>query len=185
MSRSAIFDAVRQRAPKGVFDDPGNILALDNLLDAFGVPVERDTRQISQRGVDLIKSFEGLRLEAYKDAVGIWTIGYGSTGEHVVPGMKITEAQAEQLLRDDLTRFEACVEKAVPALSDNRFAACVSLAFNIGCDAFAGSSVCRLARAGDHGGAQRSFGLWNKAGGRVLAGLTRRRAAEAALYGEG
>ena len=183
MTRAAIFDAVRQAARPGLFNDEGYVTALDNLLDAFDVPREGATRQISQRGVDLIKSFEGLELTAYKDAVGILTIGYGSTGAHVTPGLTITPAQAEKLLRDDLTRFEACVEKAVPGLSDNRFAACVSLAFNIGCSAFEGSSVCRLARAGDHGAAQRSFSLWNKAGDKVLAGLVRRRAAESELYG--
>lgn len=183
MTRAAIFDAIRDAAPKGVFADPGNILAVDNILDALGVPREAGNRRISQRGVDLIKKFEGLELTAYRDAVGVLTIGYGSTGDHVEPGMKITAAQAERLLRDDLARFEACVDKAVPGLSDNRFAACVSLAFNIGCDAFKGSSICRLARAGDHGGAQRTFALWNKAGGKVLAGLVKRRAAEAELYG--
>ena len=181
--RTPVFEAVRKIAPPGVFNDPGNMTALHNILDALGAARQATTRQLSQRGVDLIKSFEGLELAAYKDAVGILTIGYGSTGAHVTPGLTITPAQAEKLLRDDLTRFEACVEKAVPGLSDNRFAACVSLAFNIGCSAFEGSSVCRLARAGDHGAAQRSFALWNKAGGRVLAGLTRRRAAEAELYG--
>lgn len=182
MTRASIFAAVR--AVKGRID-PDDVAILDAALDRIGIAPDDGRRRINQRGIDLIKSFEGLRLEAYTDVVGIWTIGYGSTGEHVVPGMKITSAQAEELLRVDLSRFEACVEKAVPGLSDNRFAACVSLAFNIGCRAFEGSSVCRLARAGDHGAAQRSFALWNKAGGRVLAGLVRRRAAEAALYGEG
>lgn len=181
MSRKAIFDAIREA--KGRID-PDDVAVIDSALDRIGIPRDNEVgaRRINARGVALIKSFEGLELTAYKDAVGILTIGYGSTGPHVKPGMKITEAQAEELLRDDLARFEACVEKAVPGLSDNRFAACVSLAFNIGCSAFEGSSICRFAKAGDHGAAQRSFALWNKAGGKVLNGLVRRRAAEAELY---
>jgi lysozyme len=180
-TRKAIFDLIR--AEKGRID-PDDVAIIDGALDRVGIAPSEDEapRQISQRGVDLIKSFEGLELTAYVDPVGVLTIGYGSTGAHVKPGMTITPNQAEKLLRDDLTRFEACVDKAVSDLSDNRFAACVSLAFNIGCDAFKGSSVCRFARAGDHGAAQRSFALWNKASGRVLPGLVRRRAAEAELY---
>lgn len=179
---AGIIEAFKADGKPNPFNDAGNMSALHSLLDAWGLSREPRARRINRAGLDLIKSFEGRELTAYVDPVGILTIGYGSTGAHVKPGMTITEAQAEQLLRDDLTRFEACVEKSCPGLSDNRFAACVSLAFNIGEDSFEGSSVCRLARAGDHGAAQRSFALWNKAGGRVLAGLTRRRAAEAELY---
>lgn len=183
--RKAIFDAVRDAAPKGLFADAGNILALDNLLDTFGVPrAPSGRRQINAAGLDLIKSFEGLRLAAYKDAVGVWTIGWGSTGPHVKAGMTITRDEAETLLRQDLRRFEECVERECPGLSDNRFSACVSLAYNIGCAAFEGSTVCRMAKAGNHGRAQAAFGMWVFAKGKKLAGLVRRRAAEASLYGK-
>lgn len=182
MNRKPIFDAVRKQVP-GVFDDPGNIHALDNLLDAFGVPRMGDRRHINEAGLDLIKSFEGLRLAAYKDAVGIPTIGWGSTGAHVRMGMTITREEAETLLRDDLRRFEECVARNCPDATDNQFAAMVSLSFNIGCAAFERSTVCRMAKAGNHKRAQLAFGMWVFAGKKKLNGLVRRRAAEAALYG--
>lgn len=183
--RKAIFDAVRDAAPKGLFADAGNILALDNLLDAFNVPrAQTGRRQINAAGLDLIKSFEGLRLAAYKDAVGVWTIGWGSTGPHVKAGMTITRDEAETLLRQDLRRFEECVERECPVATDNQFAAMVSLAFNIGCAGFEGSTVCRMHKAGNYTRARLAFAMWVKAGGKTLAGLVRRRAAEAALYGK-
>jgi lysozyme len=182
MSRSAIFAAVRSAARPGLFDDPGNVLALDNLLDALGVPRESEQRRINKAGLDLIKSFEGLELKAYLCPAKVWTIGYGSTGPHVKPGMVITEAEAERLLREDLERFEACVAKAAPGASDNEFAAMVSLAFNIGEDGFRKSTVLRKHLAGDHLGAASAFAMWVKGGGRTLPGLVRRRAAEAQLY---
>lgn len=141
------------------------------------------TRKIGQRGLALIKSFEGLALKAYKCPAGVWTIGYGSTGPHVVPGKAITEKEAEALLLEDLSRFEAAVDAKCPKATQNQFDAMVSLAFNVGSAGFTRSTVARKHNAGDHAGAARAFGMWNKAGGKVLAGLTRRRAAEAALYG--
>lgn len=179
MTRQAIFEAVR--ASKGRID-PDDVPILDAALDRIGIARVGGGRRISQAGVDLIKQFEGLRLTAYRDAVGIWTIGYGSTGAHVRPGLSISSSEAEALLRKDLSRFEACVAKACPNATDNQFAAMVSLAFNIGCDAFVGSSICKAHQAGDYRRAQASFALWNKADGKVLAGLVKRRAAEAELY---
>lgn len=187
--RREIFEAVRKAARKGLFNDAGNILALDNLLDAFGVGrvvavPKPDVRRINAAGIALIKEFEGLRLEAYKDAVGVWTIGYGSTGDHVKPGMDITEEQAEILLLGDLDRFERAVSVMAPVATDNQFAAMVSLAFNVGEGegGFKTSTLRRKHNEGDHEGAANEFARWNKAGGKILGGLTRRRAAEAALY---
>lgn len=140
--------------------------------------------KIGTKGLALIKSFEGLRLTAYRDIVNVLTIGYGSTGPHVRPGMKITETQAEALLRNDLARFEKAVGSAAPNANQNQFDAMVSLAFNIGTAAFQNSTLVRKFRAGDIAGAKAEFARWNKAGGKVVAGLTRRRAAEAALFGE-
>ncbi|MFT3967097.1 MAG: lysozyme [Sphingobium sp.] len=139
-------------------------------------------RRIGARGLLIIKQFEGLRLTAYLCPAKVWTIGYGSTGEKVRQGMTITATQAEALLREDLDRFERAVSVAAPNATQNQFDAMVSLAFNIGIANFNSSTLLRKHRAGDHSGAQAEFARWNKAGGQVLAGLTRRRAAEAALY---
>ena len=139
-------------------------------------------RQINRAGLELVETFEGCKLTAYKCPAGIWTVGFGSTGSHVYPGLTITKAQADELLRSDLRRFEDAVAQAAPRSTDNQFSAMVALSFNIGIDAFKRSSVLRKHLAGDHDGAANAFLLWNKAGGKVLNGLVRRRAAEAALY---
>lgn len=143
-------------------------------------------RKIGPKALALIKSFEGLELKAYPDpATGgdPWTIGYGSTGRHVRPGLVITEADAERLLMDDLSRFEIGVEKMTGGISTPaQFGAMVSLAFNIGLGNFQTSTLRRLHNEGDYEGAARQFIRWNKAAGRVMAGLTRRRNAETALY---
>lgn len=140
------------------------------------------TRQINATGLALIKEFEGCRLDAYKDAVGIWTIGYGSTGPHVHPGDHITPQEAESLLQADLERFEQAVDQASPTATANQFAAMVALSFNIGISALLRSTVLREHKTGNHEAAAQAFLMWDKAGGRVLAGLLRRREAEANLY---
>lgn len=152
------------------------------LAKALGV--EETGRRINAEGLQLIKDSEGCRLTAYKDAVGVLTIGYGSTGPHVKPGMTITQDQAEDLLRDDLKRFEDAVADYCEVASDNQHAAMVSLAFNVGAENFRTSTLRRLHNEGDYAGAQAQFARWNKAGGRVLPGLVTRRAREAALYGK-
>lgn len=139
-------------------------------------------RTIGLAGLALIKQFEGLRLKAYLCPAKVWTIGYGSTGAHVRAGLTITEAEAEALLRKDLARFEAAVDAATATASQREFDAMVSFAFNVGIQAFNRSTILQKHRAGDYGGAAAEFARWNKAGGRVLPGLSRRRAAEAALY---
>ena len=138
--------------------------------------------KISERGIDLIKEFEGVRLNAYRDAVGVVTIGYGHT-RTAKPGMQISAQTAEDLLRQDIARFEECVSNAVKVdLTQPQFDALVSFAFNVGCGALGRSTLLRLLNRGDYDGAAKQFGRWNMAGGRRLAGLTRRRAAEAALF---
>lgn len=143
-------------------------------------------RNINQSGLDMIKSFEGLRLRAYPDpGTGgkPWTVGYGHTGPDVHPNTHITVQEAEALLKGDLDKFEAGVEKAVGAnTTDNQFAAMVSLAYNIGLGAFLRSTVLRQHRAGNHKLAAAAFLMWVKGGGRTLPGLVRRRATERALY---
>jgi GH24 family phage-related lysozyme (muramidase) len=134
------------------------------------------------KGLRLIKAFEGLRLNAYLDAVGVWTIGYGTT-QGVQPGMRITEAQAEALLRKDLDRFEAAVNRLVKVpLNEDQFAALVAFTYNVGEGALETSTLLQLLNRRDIGGAADQFLRWDKGGGRTLAGLTRRRRAERALF---
>ncbi len=136
----------------------------------------------------LVKEFEGLELKAYKDAVGIWTIGYGTTaaaglGILPTPGMRITEAEAEMYLKRGLERFAAKIDPLIKRpITANQRGAFLSLAYNIGPGAFAKSSALRKFNAGDIAGAANAILLWNKAKGRVLNGLTRRRAAERTLF---
>jgi lysozyme len=138
--------------------------------------------RISQRGLELIKGFEGLRLKAYLCPAGVWTIGYGSTGTHVRAGMVISERDAEDLLRSDLRRFEQGVAKLAPECTQGQFDALVSFAFNLGLGALAKSTLLRKHKAGDHAGAAAEFRKWVMAGGVKLKGLVRRRAAERDLY---
>lgn len=138
----------------------------------------------SQAGIALIKKFEGCRLEAYQDVVGVWTIGYGDTS-NVRPATRITQQQAEDRLANRLANeFEPGVMAAIgdSPTTQAQFDAMASLAWNIGIGAFAKSSVARFHRAGDYAAAADAFRLWNKAGGSVLDGLVRRREAERALY---
>ena len=139
--------------------------------------------QISNAGLALIKESEGLRLEAYKDAVGIWTIGYGSTGENVRPGMKITEDEANDMLMADVMECETCIEEHVTVdLTQGQFDALCSFIFNLGCAAFTRSTLLRLLNEEDYDGAEQQFHRWVNAGGVKLAGLVTRRAAEAELF---
>jgi lysozyme len=143
-----------------------------------------DIKQIGKAGLDLVKSFEGLKLRAYLCPANVWTIGFGSTGPHVTPGKVITEAQADGLLQDDLDRFEQAVTRLVTVpLTQNQYDALVSFAFNVGISALQRSTLLKRVNAKLFDQARAEFGKWNRAGGRPLAGLTRRRAAEAALFG--
>lgn len=136
----------------------------------------------SQRGLDLIKQFEGLKLTAYLCPANVWTIGYGTT-KGVTKGMTITAQRAEELLREDVAAFERGVSAAVRVpLEQHEFDALVSFAYNVGLGAFRTSTLLRLLNAGDKAGAAKQFDRWNKAAGKPLAGLTRRRAAERKLF---
>lgn len=136
----------------------------------------------NQAGLDLIKHFEGCRLSAYQDSVGVWTIGYGHT-RTAHPGMIITEAQAEELLRKDLGGAEHDVAAVVKVdLDENEFSALVSFVFNLGVTNLAKSTLLKKLNASDRIGASAEFGKWNKAGGKVLPGLTKRREAERKLF---
>ncbi len=140
-------------------------------------------RKTNQAGIELIKSFESLRLERYLDAAGLPTIGYGHLIKRGESFTKITRAEADEILRADLDDTEKAVERAVHVtLTDNEFAALVSLTFNIGGAAFSRSTLLKRLNEGNLLAAGERFKDWNKAGGRILRGLVRRRAAEKALF---
>ena len=139
-------------------------------------------REINADGLKIIKDAEGLRLKAYVCPAGVLTIGYGSTGKHVTPGLQITEDQAEKLLLNDLARFEEGVALQCPVATSNQFSALVSFAFNVGLESLRTSTLRRLHNEGKYGEAAEQFARWNKGGGRILPGLVKRRAAERALY---
>lgn len=139
----------------------------------------------SPKGIALIKSAEGLRLKAYPDpgTGGLpWTIGYGSTSG-VTRNMVITETQAEQMLAEDLVRFERIVERLVRVpVTQTQFDALVSFTYNVGEGNFTKSTLLRKLNAGDSAGAAEQFSRWVNASGKVLPGLVKRRAAERALF---
>lgn len=141
--------------------------------------------ELSTNGLNLIKSFEGVRLTAYK-AVSTeehWTIGYGHYGEDVREGQTITKAQADKFLKADVARFENAVNKNVKvALNQNQFDALVSFTYNCGEGALKRSTLLQLLNQGKYGEAAEQFDLWNKSGGKVLNGLVKRRAKEKALF---
>jgi lysozyme len=144
--------------------------------------------KINRATADLVKEFEGFSAKAYKCPAGIWTIGYGTTaaaGVGITPkeGMTITRSDAEAYLHAALEKFASQIEDAITApINENEFGAFVSLAYNIGPGAFRKSSALRLFNEGDKTKAANALLLWNKAGGKVLKGLTRRREAERKLF---
>jgi lysozyme len=141
-------------------------------------------RHINEKGLKLIKAFEGLRLDSYKCTANVATVGWGHTGPDVRIPMTISVGEAERLLAADLERFEVGVEAmlcGVPT-SEDEYSAMVSLAFNIGLGAFATSTLLKRHKAGNKVGAAKSFLSWIYAAKKPLPGLIRRREAEAALY---
>jgi len=148
-------------------------------------------RHINTASIDLIKAFESLFLEAYQCSADVWTIGYGTTstkaGGHddgtITSGMKITEDEADEYLRQDLEYFEKVVLRLVKVdITDDEFGALVSFAFNCGEGNLKKSTLLRKLNAGDKKGAAKEFIRWNKGGGKTLNGLTRRRASEERLF---
>lgn len=145
-------------------------------------PPASAVQTMNAKGLRLLKTFEGLKLDAYIDAVGIWTIGYGTT-TGVRPGMKITEAQAEAFLKRDLELFEKVIRNEVKVpLNDDQFSALVSFTYNVGAGALIGSTLLKLLHQKNYQAAADQLLRWNKGDGRELPGLTRRRKAERALF---
>jgi lysozyme len=137
---------------------------------------------ISEEGLDLIRRFEGLRLDAYRCPAGVWTIGYGHTGPDVAEGDRINEACAEALLLTDVLRLEDGVARSAGVCAQGQFDALVSFAFNLGLGALRSSTLLKLHKIGQHKLAAAEFARWIHAGGRKLPGLVKRRAAEAERY---
>ena len=143
--------------------------------------------QTSDKGIALIKQFEGCKLTAYQDSVGVWTIGYGWTkpvdGKPIRAGMTIKQETAERLLKTGLVSYESDVSRLVKVgLTQGQFDALVSFTYNLGARSLSTSTLLRKLNAGDYATAADEFLRWNKAGGKVLNGLTRRREAERALF---
>lgn len=197
MDRKLIFDAVRRFLGRGFRQT--EVAALDAAIDSALRPdspdlVERP-RAVSAAGIALVKRFEGCArrradglVEAYPDpgtGGAPWTIGWGATGPGIGPGTTWTPAQCDARLAGDLARHAAEVAQAIgdAPTSQAQFDALVSFHYNTG--AIGRATLTRRHIAGDYAGAARGFGRWVRAGGRVLAGLVRRRAAEAALYRSG
>jgi lysozyme len=138
---------------------------------------------ISENGIALVKNSELCRLDSYQDPVGVWTVGYGHTGPEVKEGLHITQDAAEALLLSDLETVEKCIANSVSVnLTQGQHDALCSFVFNLGCSALRNSTLLRLLNAGDDIGAAEQFKRWDHAGGKVLAGLTKRREAEAEMF---
>lgn len=196
--RKPVFDAVKAQLPD-VWNDYGNILAMDNLLDEFGFP--RESGEWLDLAVPLIEQFEGYAerlpdggVRAYPDpgtGGAPWTIGFGSTtdehGQPIRPGTVWSRERAVSRFKAHLAEFGEGVDALVKSAptSPEQKAALTSLAYNIGEEALRRSTLLRKHLEGDYAGAANEFARWNKAGGRVLKGLTRRRAAEAQMYRSG
>jgi lysozyme len=137
----------------------------------------------SEKGLALTQQFEGLRLTAYQDSVGVWTIGYGHTGADVHSGLTITQEQASAFLLQDVASAVATVNRLVTvALTQNQFDALVDFVFNAGSGNFAGSTLLRELNASKIEAAAAQFSRWVYAGGKELPGLVKRRNAEADLF---
>lgn len=203
MQRKPIFDAIRRLLGRGFRS--AEVRAIDAAIDAAlretgampedvanDVAHPRRPRTISPRGIALIQQFEGLAkqrrdglVEAYPDpgtGGAPWTIGWGATGSGIGPDTVWTRAECDERLAADLVRYAADVDRALgdAPTTQAQFDALVSFHYNTG--AIARATLTKRHVAGDFVGAAGEFGRWNRAGGRVLAGLSRRRGAEAALY---
>jgi len=197
MDRRIIFDAVRAMLGRGFRQD--EVAALDRAIDrAAGLSLMAPAAihpHVGEKGLALIKAWEGCalrrpdgRFEAYPDpgtGGAPWTIGWGSTGSGIGPGTIWTQADCDARLEADLARLASEVHAAIgaAATSQAQFDALVSFHYNTG--AIARATLTQRHRAGDFAGARAQFGRWIHAGGRPLAGLRKRRAAEAELYGSG
>lgn len=142
-------------------------------------------KTIGPKGIALIKHFEGFKANAYKCPADVWTIGYGTTSG-VKKGQKITEAQAVEFLLRDTAKFEKVVNDLVKVpLTQEQFDGLVAFVYNVGPGNFKSSTLLKVLNGGHYDQVDEQMLRWNKADGEVLAGLTRRRASEGALFSTG
>ena len=191
MNRKPLFDLVRRMLGRGL--RLAEVQALDQVLD--GVDSEPASSSAGPAGVALIKRFEGCAkkrsdglIEAYPDPASggdPWTIGWGATGAGIAPGTVWTQAECDARLEADLVRYASAVARALgeAPTTQHQFDALVSFHYNTG--AIARATLTKKHIAGDYTGAAAEFARWNKAAGKVMRGLVRRREAEAKLYREG
>ena len=152
------------------------------VLVLFVIGINYYQMKTSEAGVILIRSFEGCKLTAYQDSVGVWTIGYGHT-KGVDEDMIISQHQADIMLAVDLREFEGYINKLVIVpLTQNQFDALVSWVYNLGPTNLQNSTMLKELNAGNYGEVPNQMKRWNKAGNRVLTGLVLRRKAEAGLF---
>jgi|TARA_B100001964_G_scaffold172629_1_gene190076 lysozyme len=150
------------------------------LLAVLGIIISM--MKIENNGIGLIKEFEGKRLVAYQDSVGVWTIGYGHT-KNVKEGDSIDSLEAEDLLTEELKEYAEYVNKYVKVpLNQNQFDALVSWTYNLGPSNLRESTMLKVLNNGEYDKVPAEMKRWNRAGGKVLAGLVRRREAEARLF---
>ncbi len=193
MSRKPLFDLIRRLLGRGLRQH--EVDAIDAAVDA-ALETDADTpRTVGPEGIALIKRFEGCErrrpgglVAAYPDpgtGGAPWTIGWGATGPGIGPDTVWTQAECDARLEADLARYAADVAAAIgnAPTSQAQFDAMVSFHYNTG--AIAKATLTRQHVAGNFAAATAEFARWNRAGGRVLSGLVRRRAAEAALYSAG
>lgn len=161
-----------------------DIISVNGKIYTNKINITIPIMKTSEKMLEMIGRFEGLRLEAYRCPANVLTIGYGHTGSDVKEGMTITKEQAFELLRKDVYFAESFVSKVVTSvITQDQFDALVGLTFNIGVGNFNRSTLLKKVNANPNDPTIRdSFAAWNKAGGRVLAGLTKRRKAEADWY---
>jgi lysozyme len=137
----------------------------------------------SDEGIKLIHAFESCKLKSYQDVKGVWTIGWGTTGTDVGPNMSWTQKECDDRFAKDLAKFEGGVEKLVNVpLTQNQFDALVCFAYNVGLGALGNSTLLKKLNNKEYEEAAKQFLVWNKSGGKVYAGLTRRREAEKTLF---
>ena len=138
--------------------------------------------KISEEGLSLIKKFEGCELKAYQDSVDVWTIGYGHT-KGVEDGQEITQEEAEEMLASELDEYEGYINDLVECdLEQNQFDALVAWVYNLGPTNLRSSTMLKRLNANDLEDVPNQIKRWDKAGGKVLAGLVRRREAEALMF---
>ena len=153
-----------------------------SILEHLTPATKETSMEISQEGLSLIKKFEGCKLQSYKCAAGVWTIGYGSTNG-IEEGMEISQERADMLLLEDVEVFEKAVNELVEVpLEQNQFDSLISWTFNLGPTNLKNSTLLKVLKNKNYDEVPTQIKRWNKAGGKVLQGLIRRREAEALLF---